>query len=154
MLMSCSLSRFVGCVCALAALSGCSTSEKNAATTVAGPGNYYAVTASSTAFFRYGPQQGNGPDMSLPKDTLLTVLRPSFGYYKVQLTSGEQGYVASEDVGVAPATLIAAANTPEPEASPQATPIGERFRLDSEDPRLVPPSEPLPQPGALEAPTP
>lgn len=136
----------------LAVSSGCSTAQKNNAAASGLSPKYYAVTAGSSAFFRYGPQQGNGADMSLPKDTLVTVLRPSFGYYKVQLASGEQGYVASEDVGVAPANLIAAANTPEPEAPPPGPPIGERFRLDSEDPRLVPPSEPLPEASASATP--
>ena len=60
---------------------------------------------------RYGPQQGNGADQELPKDTLVTLIRPSFGYCKVQLLQGSlEGYVASEDIRPAPPTLLAALN--------------------------------------------
>jgi hypothetical protein len=146
----------LGAALSLCAIAGCSTVAK-VATKAPTPGKQYAVTASSTAFFKYGPQQGNGADQHLAKDTLLTVLRPSFGYYKVQLTTGEEGYVAAEDVGVASPTLIAAAQMPsQPEAAPaqNSRPVGEQFRLDSNDPRLVPPPEALPEPGSLETPTP
>lgn len=137
--------------CATALLAGCSSGGGGAA--AASSGKLFAVSATSTAFFRYGPQQGNGADMALPKDTLLTVLRPAFGYYKVQLTTGEQGYVASEDVRVAPPTLLAALNPPPPpQTSPHRTPTGEQFRLDSNDPRLVAPPEDLPQAGDTPAP--
>jgi hypothetical protein len=146
----------------VATANGVSASNVPAASTGAVTSNVpalskqYAVTATSTSFFKYGPQQGNGADQHLPKDTLMTVLRPSFGYFKVRLTTGEEGYVATEDVGVAPPTLIAAAQMPaQPEAVPQhSRPVGEQFRLDSNDPRLVPPPEDLPAPGSLEPPTP
>src|SRR5207248_9203599 len=61
-------------------------------------GKYYAVSAKQAAFYRYGPQQGNGPDQKLAHDTLVTLIQPTFGYCKVQLMSGEQGYVATEDI--------------------------------------------------------
>ena len=35
---------------------------------------------------------------SCPKDSIMKVIRPSFGYVKVQLQDGENGYVASEDI--------------------------------------------------------
>jgi hypothetical protein len=129
----------------LTALSACSTNTGSALANAVS-GKAYCVTASSTAFFKYGPQQGIGADKYLSKDTLLTVLRPAFGYYKVQLLNGEEGYVASEDVAVAPPTLIAAANPPASEPLPQrGTTTGEKFRLDSVDPRLLPPPEALPE---------
>src|SRR5437764_15459904 len=104
-------------------------------------GKYYAVSAARAAFYRYGPQQGNGPDQKLPHDTLVTVIQPTFGYCKVQLMSGEQGYVASEDIHPASAELVAAAT-----ARPSVTAIGRasRFRLNPNDPRLSMPPEPLP----------
>src|SRR4029077_9885522 len=81
---------------------------------LSGDSKFYAVSADKTPFFRYGPQQGNGADMQLPRDTLMTVIRPSFGYCKVHLLSGDDGYVASEDIHVAPAALIAAVTAPPP----------------------------------------
>jgi hypothetical protein len=41
-------------------------------------GKYYAVSAKKAAFYRYGPQQGNGPDRKLPHDTLVTLIQPTF----------------------------------------------------------------------------
>lgn len=98
-------------------------------------GQVFAVTASSAPFYRFGPQQGNGPDQFLPKDTLMTLTRPSFGYCKVQLLSGPEGFVASEDIQPAPPTLLAALNPPE-----SAT---ENFDVHSSEP---PPPEELPDP--------
>jgi hypothetical protein len=105
-------------------------------------GKLYAVTAQKTPFFRYGPQQGSGADMELPKDTLMTLIRPSFGFCKVHLTSGEEGYVASEDIDVASPALIAAVTGPPPAATHSGG--EERFNLDSADPRLSVPPEELP----------
>ena len=105
---------------------------------------FYAVSSDAAKFFRYGPQQGNGPDLTLRKNTLVKVIRPSFGYCKIQLVkSGEQGYVAREDIQVAPAALVAAATGT---ADTQSHPSGEEFKLNSIDPRLVAPPEQLPDP--------
>lgn len=98
-------------------------------------GQVFAVTASSAPFYRFGPQQGNGPDQFLPKDTLMTLTRLSFGYCKVQLLSGPEGYIASDDIQPAPPTLLAALNPPEPTA--------ESFDMHSSEP---PPPEELPDP--------
>ncbi len=104
-------------------------------------GRLFAVTAEQAAFYRYGPQQGNGPDQRLPRDTVMALVRPSFGYSKVQLLSGEQGYVASEDIHAASKELIAAATAPPPKIVQNRS---QHFRLDSNDPRLIAPPEPLP----------
>ena len=104
-------------------------------------GKYYAVSAKQAAFYRYGPQQGNGPDQKLAHDTLVTLIQPTFGYCKVQLMSGEQGYVATEDIHPASAELVAAA-TARPAVT--ATSRASRFRLNPNDPRLSMPPEPLP----------
>lgn len=104
-------------------------------------GKLFAVSSDQTSFYRYGPQQGNGPDESLPKDTLMTLIRPSFGYCKVQLVaSSKEGYVASEDIQPAPATLIAALNAPPPSVISSQS---ERFDMESSEP---PPPEALPDP--------
>jgi uncharacterized protein YgiM (DUF1202 family) len=126
----------VGIVVALSlALAACSKSNTSSKAAASG-GKFYTVKAESTSFFRYGPQQGSGPDQTLDKGTLMTLIRPSLGYCKVKLTTGQQGFVAGEDIGVAPAAL--AANAP---ASRGAT----RFRFDSPDPRLAMPPAPLPE---------
>ena len=95
---------------------GCAKSKNRANTDAAGSTEtYYAVTAKSANFYRYGPQQGTGPDRKLPRDTLMTLARRSFGYARVRLTTGEEGYVASEDIRVAEPALVAAAfPTPTP----------------------------------------
>jgi hypothetical protein len=112
----------------------------------------YAVSGESTAFFRHGPQPGHDPDSRLAKDTLVKLIRPSFGYSKIELVdSGEKGYVLNEQIKPAPPSLIAAATAvredhvgpigPQTFGSPRET-----FNLDSNDPRLIPPPEELPAP--------
>jgi hypothetical protein len=123
--------------------SGCSSTKGVAKG--ANNGKVFAVTADKTSFFRYGPQQGNGPDESLPKDTLMTLIRPSFGYCKVQLMpSAQTGYVASEDIRPAPPTLLAALNAPIQASNSSSE--RENFDVRSTDPNFVPPPEALPDP--------
>ena len=112
---------------------------------------WYSVAANQTPFYRHGPQQGNGPDMQLPRDSIMKVIRPSFGYVKVQLQDGENGYVANEDIRPAPATLVAEKLAPPPELPPPATIAdqGEQYQLNSDDPRLIAPAEPLPEASPL-----
>lgn len=114
--------------------------------------SWYAVAASQTPFYRYGPQQGSGPDMQLPHDSIMKVIRPSFGYVKVQLQGGENGYVASEDIRPATSTLVAEKLAPPPEVVPApviASHDGEQFDLNSDDPRLIAPPEALPEPTVI-----
>lgn len=122
---------------AIVVFAGCSQIEPNLSAGAA-KAKRFAVTAESADFYHYGPQQGNGPDKKLDKGTLLTLIRSSFGYCKVKLPDGETGFVAKEDIGTASDALVAAANAP---ADSHKT----RFRLDSPDPRLVAPPEPLPE---------
>lgn len=112
-------------------------------------GKLFAITADSAAFFRHGPQQGREPDQKLSKDTLVKLIRPSFGYSKVQLVaSGEQGYVASDEIQPASPILVASTATARTESvhSAPSSPAAEQFNLNSDDPRLVPPPEDLPDP--------
>ncbi len=127
-------------VMTLLGLAGCASKGRSAVSST-NSGKVYAVTADTAKFFRYGPQQGNGPDEELPKDTLVTLIRPSFGYAKVQLVGrGQEGYVASEDIKPAPATLLAALNAPLPSTSSS---YSENFDMSSSEP---PPPEALPDP--------
>ena len=137
-------------------LTGCSTANKTVQTTdktkkaiSTKNGQLFAVSADSAAFFQRGPQAGREPDKTLPKETLVKLIRPSFGFCKVQLVaSGEKGYVASDEIKPASAAALIAATTPTPPNSltPDSTPTVEQFNLNSDDPRLVPPPEELPNP--------
>ena len=130
----------------------CSTSDP-AAPTASSSGKYYAVSVKGAEFYRYGPQQGNGPDEKLPQDTLVMLIRPSFGYSKVQLMNGQQGYVATQDIRAAPPELVSA------ETTPPVSNETSRTRKFHFDPRLLPPEplpndapEPTPIPGAEPSP--
>ena len=126
---------------------GCASSINPKASS-GGSDSWYAVAANQTPFYHYGPQQGNGPDMQLPHDSIMKVIRPSFGFVKVKLQDGESGYVASEDIRPAAANLVAEKLAPPPESPPivaSQSELGERFRLNSDDPRLIAPPEPLPE---------
>jgi hypothetical protein len=127
---------------AILALSGCALTHRNILHASDGE-KFYAVTAAQAPFYKFGPQQGGGPDQMLPRDTLMVLIRPSFGYSKVHLTNGQEGYVASEDIKLAPPALVAAVNAPPPGPEPSAH--GDRFDLNSTDPRLVVPPEDLPE---------
>ena len=139
---------------AFACLAGCSNSNKPAVTSTRSTkteGRLYAVAVESTAFFRHGPRALD-PDQKLPRETLVRLIRPSFGYSKVEVVATkEQGYVASEDIQPATAALVAAASAPKVDPMTMATPTDtpptpsvEQFHLNSDDPRLVPPPEDLP----------
>ncbi|MBA3832342.1 MAG: hypothetical protein H0X34_10720 [Chthoniobacterales bacterium] len=134
-----------------ACLGGCSSAQKISALSGT-TGGWYSVAANQTAFYHYGPQQGHGPDQQLPKDALMKVIRPSFGYVKVQLQNGENGYVASEDIRTASAALVAEKLAPplEPPA-PLIANHEEQFQMNSNDPRLIAPPEPLPEPFPAES---
>lgn len=122
-------------------LTGCRSADKPAQSTAKAT-RLFAITVDSAAFFRHGPRQGLEPDLKLPKDTVVKLIRPSFGYSKIQVvSSGVQGYVASEEIGPASSTLLAAAATPQ-----TSSPALDQFNLNSTDPRLVPPPEQLPDP--------
>jgi hypothetical protein len=138
---------------------GCKSADKPPKSTTTSPTRLYAIAVDSSAFFRHGPQPGLEPDLKLPKDTVVKLIRPSFGYSKVEVvSSGLRGYVASEEIKPASSTLLASA-TPAPvdavtTRTTQATaPAVEQFNLNSNDPRLVPPPEDLPDPD-LPAPAP
>jgi len=139
---------------------GCSANTKTTATstttsTAKRDAKLFVVSVESTAFFRHGPQAGREPDSKLSKETVLKLIRPSFGYSKVEIAAtGEQGYVSSEDIRPTSSNLIAFA-TPkvDPLATPSTTPPVEQFNLNSDDPRLVPPPEALP-PAELPTPAP
>jgi hypothetical protein len=66
------------------------------------------------------------------------LIRPSFGFSKVKLGTGEQGYIWNEDIKPASSAVIAA-SAPRGEAD-----VGRLTQPNPPDPRLVP-SDPLPE---------
>ncbi len=83
--------------------SGCQSGEKKGAkppAAAAAPGSdRYKVTADTTNFYSYGPQEPNGPDSVLKKDTKLTLIKREFGYSRVKTPDNQTGYVGTEDIG-------------------------------------------------------
>jgi hypothetical protein len=137
-----------GALLALLALCGPSCSTPQSATSGAGSSNgqYYVVSAKEAEFYRYGPQQANGPDEKLAEGTLLTLIRPAFGYSKVQLSNGVQGYVASQDIHAAPPEVVQAATNPNTAVTGSSESNRQpRFRYNIVDPRFLPPPPPLPE---------
>ncbi|MFL6541625.1 MAG: hypothetical protein ACJ8I9_00525 [Chthoniobacterales bacterium] len=129
----------------LALFTGCSSTGTHAVSK--SDGKVYAVTAENADFFRVSPQQGNGPDRTLPRNTLVRLIRPSWGFSKVQvLDDNQQGYIATDDISAAPAKLVASANTTKADATPQPSATAEQFDLNSTDPQLSAPPESLPPP--------
>jgi len=130
--------------------SGCASVTKTVqkVTAPTDDGKLFAVSAESTGFFKHGPRQGSEPDKRLSKDTLVKLIRPSFGFCKVQLVaSGEQGYVASDEIRLASSNLIASTATARTDSTATPpSPAVEQFNLNSHDPRLIPPPEDLPDP--------
>lgn len=154
------LSRFLPAAALLALIgAGCSNTNKPAVTTTSTAKNdrkLFVVTVDSAAFFKRGPQAGRDPDKTLRKETVVKLIRPSFGYSKVELAeSGEQGYVSSDEIRPAGSALVASVSAPKPDplTSPASQSPVEQFNLNSNDPRLVPPPEDLP-PAELPAPPP
>lgn len=126
-------------VIAFSAFAACSSPDPNSAVAAKNK-NYYAVVAPQAPFYRYGPQQSSGPDKKLTRNTLLSVISASFGYCRVQLMTGEEGYIAAEDIHPASAELVSAATAPPARQYSDQR----KFRLNSVDPRLIAPPEPLP----------
>jgi hypothetical protein len=62
----------------------------------------YVAIRDFTPFYRLGPQQGRGPDASLRTGTRVKMLRREMGYSLVQLEDLRTGYVANENLAVAP----------------------------------------------------
>ena len=74
----------------------------------------FAVDVDAAPFYYHGPRQGADPDKTLPKGTLMTMIRPSFGHCKVRLTTGEEGYIANDDLHIVASAMIATASASSP----------------------------------------
>ncbi len=123
---------------------------------------YFVVRADFTPIYRSGPQQPTGPDQSLLKGTVVSMLKRSFGYSRVQLENGLNGYVATDDLELAKPDQIAPPAPPpqagndtaivekysvEKAASSAATSAGNAEALpDLPEPRLEPEPTPVVKP--------
>lgn len=58
--------------------------------------------ATATPFYRLGPQQPSGPDLSLDEGRRVKMLKRSFGFSQVMLDNGWDGWVATEAIRPAP----------------------------------------------------
>jgi hypothetical protein len=144
-------SRFLSAAALLAIfITGCSSTKKPAVTTTGTTtrnGKLFVISVEAAPFFRHGPRTGVSPDKTLSRDAVVKLIRPSFGYSKVEVVAtGEQGYVSSEEIRPASSALLASVSAPKPDplVTPSTQPAAEQFNLNSDDPRLVPPPEDLP----------
>jgi len=62
----------------------------------------YVTIRDFTPFYRLGPQQPRGPDASLRLNTRVKLLRREMGFSYVLLVDERTGYVANENLAVAP----------------------------------------------------
>lgn len=84
-------------VALMALLSGCAT--ETFAPDVAPE---YMVIRDYTPFYRLGPQQGRGPDITLRTGMRVKLLRKEMGFSLVQMEDLRTGYIANENMAVAP----------------------------------------------------
>ena len=96
-------------------LTACSTTQPAPQTASDAP-VHFIVIADSTSFFKYGPAQASGPDLSLKKGQIVTMVEKHYGYSRVIDPDGDAGYVGTDDIAPAPA-LAAAQPAPEPKRS-------------------------------------
>lgn len=86
-----------------------------------------AVAAQFAPFYRFGPMQPGGPDLSLRAGDRLRLLRREVGFSFVKIPDGRTGYVANEAVKPAAAPWPTPAPkkraVPKPEPSTQPIPI-------------------------------
>ncbi len=92
----------------LGLLGGCGTSDTSSQPQAGVAGQaHYIVTADATPFYKSGPVQPSGPDLSLKKGQLLTMIERRYGYSRVIDPDGDAGYVPTEDIAPAPANQTA-----------------------------------------------
>jgi hypothetical protein len=95
------------------------------------------MTDGDTKFFLHGPLQPGLPD-ELPPQTFVHVLRKEYGYSLVQLSDGRSGYVANENIRVAPPDAPAVSTA---ELFPETDPI-----VNEPEPDLTLPVAEMPAP--------
>lgn len=90
----------------------------------------YVVIRDFSAFYRLGPQQGRGPDASLRTGARVKLLRREMGYSLVQLEDLRTGYLANENMAVAPPRPPEEIRPASPDASATGRKRGARSRAE------------------------
>jgi hypothetical protein len=93
----------------LCLLSGCITLLIIACTSSTQPApksTSYIVAASTSSFYKYGPAQAFGADLTLSQGQRLTMLSRQFGFSRVMLENGTSGFVSNDDIKPAPPTPV------------------------------------------------
>lgn len=114
-------------------------------------GTRYVVTAPRTGFYKYGPAQTFGPDSQLSQGEELTMMERGFGFSRVMTAHGVTGYVASDDIQLAPPELRAKSTpVPRTSAGPASKPGRSNVRGTPGSPLfdVREPPAPLPQGGS------
>ncbi len=135
----CICSPRLGLTALLAALliAGCVGKDRTASTAPVKPGAggaavqevRYRVTADFTPFYRNGPQQINGPDLSLKKGTDVMMIKHAFGYSTVRTFEPQLvGFVSTEDLKPLTTQELVALNPPLPPSAPVQTASGKKSR--------------------------
>lgn len=94
-----SLTNGLAAAAALLCAAGCETTPLEPAPKFVGDA---VVVTDYAQFFRLGPQQAGGADLSLRAGTRVMLRSQGFGYGGVQLEDGQVGYMANEDLQSAP----------------------------------------------------
>jgi hypothetical protein len=82
---------------ALWGFAGCTTPKGGGASNTS-----YMISSPKSEFYKYGPAQAFGPDLSLDRGQRVTMLQRQYGFSHVMLPDGTGGYVPTEDLAVAP----------------------------------------------------
>lgn len=96
--------------CLLLLFTACSSIEYNSSNCPK-----MVVVLESTPFYRKGPAQGTGPDLSLAKGDEVEVLRKEFGFSFVRIEDGQNGYIANESIKPAPPSTQVDVQKPQPQ---------------------------------------
>lgn len=122
------LLRWISLGCAAGLVTGCAVDP-------APPGSRFVVTAPVAEFYKNGPAQAasfqmealrnlpgqdTGPDFQLLKGAAVTMLKREFGFSRVTTEDGVVGYVANEQLKVAP-LMTRAATAVEPRRSKRSS---------------------------------
>jgi hypothetical protein len=91
-------------------IAACATNKSEIVTTS------YIVSAPTTSFFKYGPAQEFGPDLTLTNGQHVTMLHKEFGYSRIMTDTGVSGYVSNDDIKALPPTPV-----PKPTPNPTAS---------------------------------
>jgi hypothetical protein len=128
-----------GFVVAAIALSSSCIHWNSASSQPAGGKRVFAVKVPAAPFYYYGPRQASGPDKTLPKDTRVAMIRASFGHCKVRLASGEEGYVANDDLHVVSSVTVEVAA-----AQVSRRPANSQVAIPAPNPDFEPTPIPIP----------